>query len=464
MKLYFCLAYSPFLFGIGFFWYRTRYPALNQMIVSGMYDKRWLMIQGLLLVGMLLVPALLIGLFFRVSRLRHGCMLWINHRQLLGRMILHNRYFITEKQTVKGTGQTKTKERMTYFPKIYYQRKKGFLYVRFPLDLSAFQQRFLTKGKELEEALKLDLVEAVREEGFICYKFLYDVKLNRINFEDVCVKEGHFIRLMKNLWWDIDGSPHGLVVGGTGGGKSFLLFSLIKAFLQLGTVDICDPKQSDLKQLRSLPVFNGHVFFGIGIAKRLDYAEKLMRERFNYMEGQGKQTLGNYREYGLKPYFLVIDEWAAYYDSIEKDLKLLRKVLSSLTQVTLLGRQSGVFIILGMQRPDQKYFEGGIRDNLGLRVTVGKLSPTGYDMIYAGATNEKAYYNTNEKGRGYHDVGTSQVGEFYAPFIDTTRINIFEYFSQFPMQESPLQVEKVYEADKVEEGEENEREQMKRNE
>lgn len=454
VKMYFMLAYLPFLVGIGFFCYLKLYPPVKVMIDRNVYDVRWLVLNGLFLLVLLGIPALFIGLFFRFSRLHHGFMLWVNQRQIIGRMIMNNRYYITSKKTTKTNGKTVSKEKITYFPKIYYQRKKGFLYVRFPLDLSNFQQQFLNKGKELEQAFKLDLVESIREEGFICYKFVYDVKFNRIDFEDVVVKDGHLIRIMKTLWWDIDKSPHALIVGGTGGGKTFLLFSLIKAFLQIGIVDICDPKQSDLKQLGKIKVFKGHVFYGAGIAQRLKYADDLMRERFNQMEAQNKKSLGNYREYGMKPYFLVIDEWAAYYDSIEKDMKLLREVLGHLTQLVLLGRQCGVFIVLGMQRPDQKYFDGGIRDNLGFRATVGKLSPVGYDMIFAGATNNKEYFNTDEKGRGYHDVGTGSVGELYAPFIDTEKINIFDYFGEYPVQESPLQMENVNEADlKVEEKE-----------
>ena len=73
-------------------------------------------------------------------------------------------------------------------------------------------------------------------------------------------------------------------------------------------------------------------------------------------------------------------------------------------------------------------------------------------MIFAGATNDKDYYNNNEKGRGYLDVGTSQVGEWYAPFIDTKTFNIFEEFGKLPKQGSPVpQLETVEESEMKEE-------------
>ena len=431
------MAYLPFLIGIGFFCYLKVYPVLQPMTERNVYDWSVLMPYILLVVGVLSISALLIGLFFRFSRTHHGFMLWVNQRQTLGRMIIDNRYYLTKKHTTTSNGKTTIQDKITYFPKIYYQRKAGYIYVRFPLDLRNFQQQFLKKGKELEQAFKMDLMEEVRENGFICFKFLHDVKVNRINITEMQVV-GTKIQLMKNLWWDYKSSPHALIVGGTGGGKTFFLFCLIYAFLKAGAhVEICDPKKSDLKQLNKVTVFKNHVYWDRGIAGALEKAEALMNERYAYMEANTTKGLTDYEDFGFAPYVLFIDEWAAYYDSIEKDMKLLRQVLSSLTQITLKGRQSGVYVILGLQRPDQKYFDGGLRDQLGLRAIVGKISPTGYDMVNASATNDKDFYNTNEKGRGYIDVGTSQVGEFYAPFINTKTFDVFTEFGKFPEQKDP---------------------------
>lgn len=94
----------------------------------------------------------------------------------------------------------------------------------------------------MEQAFKLDLTEEIRENGYICYKFLHDVKVNRINILDMQVV-GNKIQLMKNLWWDIKSVPHALIVGGTGGGKTFFMYTLIYALLKMGAhIDICDPK------------------------------------------------------------------------------------------------------------------------------------------------------------------------------------------------------------------------------
>ena len=46
----------------------------------------------------------------------------------------------------------------------------------------------------------------------------YDTIASRISIDEVETKDGK-LRLMKNVWWEYDGSsPHMLIAGGTGGG------------------------------------------------------------------------------------------------------------------------------------------------------------------------------------------------------------------------------------------------------
>ncbi|MCG0057091.1 ATP-binding protein, partial [Escherichia coli] len=76
-----------------------------------------------------------------------------------------------EKENVKVrkifSNETDSKEKITYFPRMYYQVKNNHIYIRIAMDMSRFQNRFLGLGKDLENGLFCDLVDIQMEEGFV---------------------------------------------------------------------------------------------------------------------------------------------------------------------------------------------------------------------------------------------------------------------------------------------------------
>ena len=55
---------------------------------------------------------------------------------------------------------------------------------------------------------------------------------------------------MKNVWWEYDKLPHMLIAGGTGGGKTYFILTIIEALLRSNAVMyILDPKNADLADL-----------------------------------------------------------------------------------------------------------------------------------------------------------------------------------------------------------------------
>lgn len=91
-------------------------------------------------------------------------------------------------------------------------------------------------------------------------------------------------------------------------------------------------------------------------------------------------------------------------------------VLSQLKKIIMLGRQAGYFLIVACQRPDAKYFSDGIRDQFNFRVALGRVSELGYGMMF-GSDVKKKFFQKPIKGRGYCDVGTSVITEFYTPLV-----------------------------------------------
>lgn len=338
----------------------------------------------------------------------------VRQRQKIVKMIFSNKYYETSNVSkTNGAGKSVSREKITYFPKFYYRVKAGYLYIRVPLDMSKFQDRFLDLEKTFENGLYCDLVETIMEDGYFCYTLLYDVRINRIAIEHVNASKGSIL-LMKNVTWDYDTNPHCLIAGGTGGGKSYFILSLIYSFLKEGAeIWICDPKNADLADLEE--VLPNRVFSRKGgIMKVLKDTSEDMVLRWEKVKAREDYVTGeNYAYYNLKPVFLVFDEYVAFMDMLE--YKDREQALGYLKQLVLLGRQAGYFVVLAAQRPDAKYLADGIRDQFGFRVALGKMSNVGYSMMFGDA--DKAFMYKKVKGRGYADVGNGNISEFYSPLV-----------------------------------------------
>ena len=58
---------------------------------------------------------------------------------------------------------------------------------------------------------------------------------------------------MKNVWWEYDKLPHMLIAGGTGGGKTYFILTVIEAMLKSNAVMyVLDLKNADLADLSAV--------------------------------------------------------------------------------------------------------------------------------------------------------------------------------------------------------------------
>ncbi|ECC0312010.1 FtsK/SpoIIIE domain-containing protein [Listeria monocytogenes] len=338
----------------------------------------------------------------------------MRQKQKIARMIESNKFYETKRVTKNGTnGKSVSKDKISYYPKVYYKVSGEYLFVRFPMDMSKFQDKYLDLGKTFENGLFCDLIEKELEDGFIKYKLLYDASINRIEINDVIAKNGK-IKLMKHIEWEYDSVPHMLIAGGTGGGKSYFILALIYAFLKVDAdIWVIDPKNADLADLET--IMPGRVFYKKGgIIGLLRNLVKDMMERWeNVKKREDYVTGNNYAVFGLSPVFLIFDEYAAFMDTL--DYKESAEAMSLVKQIVLLGRQAGYFLILAAQRPDAKYLADGIRDQFGFRASLGKMSETGYTMMFG--DTDKAFVYKKIRGRGYADTGAMQISEFYSPLV-----------------------------------------------
>lgn len=204
-----------------------------------------------------------------------------------------------------------------------------------------------------------------------------------------------------------------LLAGGTGGGKTYFLLTLIEALLRTSAfLSVLDPKNADLADLKTVM---SNVFHKkeemISCVER--FYENMMQRSEEMKQMEGYRTGENYAYLGLPAHFLIFDEYVAFMEMI--GTKESTVVLTWLKQIIMLGRQAGFFLILACQRPDAKYFGDGIRDQFHFRLALGRMSEMGYGMMFG--ETEKVFFQKQIKGRGYVDTGTSVISEFYTPLV-----------------------------------------------
>ena len=136
------------------------------------------------------VCALVAFLYYRFF---HDSFKKLLHRQKLARMILDNKWY--EVQTVQDSGfftdlQCRSREKIGWFPKIYYQMDKGLLHIRCEISLGKYQDQLLRLEDKLESGLYCELFDKTLHDGYIEYTLLYDMIANRITIDEVKAENG----------------------------------------------------------------------------------------------------------------------------------------------------------------------------------------------------------------------------------------------------------------------------------
>lgn len=340
----------------------------------------------------------------------------IQHRQKLAQMILQNGWYEAEQIQSEGffkdLPSSKTKERISHFPKMYYYLKNGIIHINVEIIMSKYQDQLLQLEKKLETGLYCELIDKELKESYIEYTLLYDTIANRISIDEV-VASGGRLKLMQSVYWEYDSLPHMLIAGGTGGGKTYFILTIIEALLHTNAkLYILDPKNADLADLETV-MPNVHYRKDDMLNCINQFYDDMITRSEKMKQHPDYKTGENYAYLGLPANFLIFDEYVAFMDMLGRDSV---EVINKLKQIVMLGRQAGFFLILACQRPDAKYLGDGIRDQFNFRVALGRMSELGYGMMF-GSDVQKQFFLKPIKGRGYVDTGTSVISEFYTPLV-----------------------------------------------
>ncbi|MBO4108665.1 cell division protein FtsK [Streptococcus suis] len=434
-RIFYGLLFLPFLITIVYVGYmnQERYIALDYIWIGGT--------TALFLVGLCLVKLLQLYLEERFLSCKKIQRLWVFTRYLLD----YKYYY--EKKTSDGKSKVR-------FPKIYLKQGRYDLEVYLEMQGNKFQDKFKNIAGELETTFFMDYIEKTYEEKYIIYKLSYSAFLNRIHAKDVEYVEGRGIQLMKGFFWDFVNDPHLLIAGGTNGGKTVFIRSLLVAILKIGTATVIDPKRADFVTMAELDVLKNRVYYELEESvAALENEVVIMNNRYDHMRAQykerGYREMGDWRDYDLAPHFSIMDELNAFMSALGAYGRLRERADNALLQIILKGRMAGCYQIMAGQKPTNEDLPTKLRASMMMRISVGRLDSGGYEIMFGHENANKEFryikYLGGKRvyGRGYAAVNGEVAREFYAPLITPgfSFLDIFETYERRENSFNPREAE-----------------------
>lgn len=330
--------------------------------------------------------------------------------------------FEIEETDSNGRITVRKEKRIVRAIRIFYKEDDIKVYIRVSKDGDRFVKEASNLGELLESALGLELNSTNSTVDYFEYIFLKE-KDKRINLSSSInnkQKNSDVIQISRNISYRLSKTPHSLIVGGTGSGKSFFILGKILSYLSLTPqteLYIIDPKKADLSLLRFIKGMENRVVTEPNqIARMLREVVEIMEDRYNTYFNNISAFGKDYTDFGLSPVIVIFDEFSAFLHSVDK--KLSKEVLDYIFTIVMKGRQAGVIVEILMQRPSADDLPTNIRAQMGFKAGLGAMDKIGYNMIFD--TNNIDYKTVTEKGGGYIQIDGTHTDPVYfeTPYID----------------------------------------------
>lgn len=169
-----------------------------------------------------------------------------------------------------------------------------------------------------------------------------------------------------------------LVVGQTGSGKSYFLYSLaLQQHAQGAKLYMADPKNSGIAALgKKLCPDRTAVELDeiIGLLER--FVSAMKERKAEMQELLSKQLDATAFDFNLQANIFFLDEYAAVAYALKaRDKKTRNHVAELISAIVLMGRQLGCVLVIAMQKSDATLIDTALRENLPLVVVLGNAQP-----------------------------------------------------------------------------------------
>lgn len=187
------------------------------------------------------------------------------------------------------------------------------------------------------------------------------------------------------MLWHPARDPNLMLVGSPGTGKTVAAHTLLVQATRYGwPVWVVDGKAIEFLGFQDWPnvqIVASSIEQQIAVVHR---AWEVMERRYELI------TNGRATENDFEPLLVFLDEYADFRGNLASwyaDVKVKGDpakppVLQRVQSIARKGRTSRVHLVFATQRPDAEYFGGDMRDNFRMRVSMGRLSPQGAQMMW----------------------------------------------------------------------------------
>ncbi len=186
------------------------------------------------------------------------------------------------------------------------------------------------------------------------------------------------------IWCEIDKTPHLLVAGATGSGKSVCINGIIASILMRATPQevklmMVDPKKVELSVYNGIPhlmrpVVTDPKEASIALAKivaemerRYDVFEETKTKNIatynNYIENKNKDLPKEEQIHKMPFIVVIVDELADLMMVASKDVE------ASIMRITQMARAAGIHLIIATQRPSTDVITGVVKANIPSRIS-----------------------------------------------------------------------------------------------
>lgn len=249
------------------------------------------------------------------------------------------------------------------------------------------------------------VTSALITENGLMYKFILEDKGSDKTWRPATLNEmkqkSHVIKLQENLSVNLADSPHLIVWGKSGSGKSTAILAMIlQLFLQGAETYFIDPKleYSAFKNFYPSDMIAEDTEAILELLRRI--CDKLKDRQRKVSKGVRERKKMGLRAYDLdmKPVVVVADEIGSAVAMM--DSKQKKEFLGLLTQIVQKGRSVSVFAIVGTQSPKvETTLSSDIRQQFATKILLGSASGDVQRMAFDG---EVATKGNTERFKGFY--------------------------------------------------------------